>query len=283
MVSQSLPEDAALVATLDSIKPIIDALDCIHSPTSKSHDLIITHKEQSGLQLSTEKPGILLASVILSPVSFSSYQCNRPNLRIRLNLSLVLDTLNILHSTDHTSMQLWISSCTSTLVLRVLRSDSETTCELATLTGDTQDTDFEWESHSVINEALVRPSSLRDAILELPYGDATNAELRMGGDDVFQLCSPPNDPRCTVVIGVDMLETFHSVRLQTVVYRVSYLSRCLKALALSETCRVSVNDIGVLNLMCRIGNARQHECWVQFLIIAQEIDEESDDDEDTVR
>lgn len=276
-------DDACLFATLDSIKPLIEALECIESPLSKSQDVIITHKSESGLQLSSEKPGILLASVIIPPSSFTSFRCETGNLRIRLNLSLVLDSLNIFNacSDGNSGIQVWVSSGQDVLVMKVVSGECDTQCELRTLTSDTEDTDFEWGRHRVINDAIMRADALRDALFEMKYGDANLAELRMTADEEFELCCPPGVGLCKCVLeGGDVFESFTSDSTQCVVYRVRYLMRCVKALGLSETCRVRINDMGVLNVMCRMGTGRGESCFVQFLIVAQEMDEDSEEEGD---
>lgn len=316
------PSEALLSGKLESVKPLIDALNCIYSTSHKGQDVTITQHSQGGLRFTVEETGALLASVILPSTVFGEFHCNQSSLCIRLNLSLLLDCLNVFGGDRAASAHVWYNGEGFPLMLRLRDDDADTVCELSTLCDEGQATDFQFHAHRVPNVAIVDSVALRDAISELDYCGATTAELRMAPvPPRFRMLSPARsvasdlhndiaaDALCVVELAdptdraTDTFQSFQSARMQCGVYPLVHLRRCAKALALSESCQVQMNDMGMLSIMCRMQqlsnvypsqpdrmratlmNQRSEtsildRCFVEFIIVAQEIDEDEDEGED---
>lgn len=322
-----------LYGRLESVKPLIDALSCIYSSSHKAQDVILSLHSQGGLRFAVEEAGSLNASVILPSRTFSDFLAHDQSTRLRLNLSLLLDCLNVFGGATNerlgASVKLSYAGDGHPLVVRLQEQDADTICELTTMTCDgVEETDFQFHAHAIDNIAIVSSETLRDAIAELDYGGATTADLRLApvkprfrlqsparalglemdgggsardgeldgeGEALFSVELPDPGDRT-----VDAFQSFQSLRTQCSVYRLAHLQRCVKALAMSESCKVQMNGQGMLSLMCRMkdgdagvdgarerrgsgGGMGMDRCFVEFLIVALEIeedDEDRDEDED---
>lgn len=311
-------EDAVLYGRLDSVKPLIDALSCIYSAAHKGQDVMMTsHEPQGGIRFTVEEAGCLLASVILPRRAFVEFRCNDSAVRLRLNLSLLLDCLNIFGSSSaerfSASVQIRYAGEGHPLVVRLRDGEADSVCELVTLDcADADDTDFQFHAHDMVNMAVVDSEALRDALAELDYGGATTAELRLAPEPPrFRLSSPAwtvglGGPRegeedeeaalCTVELAdptdrrTDTFQAFQSKRMQIASYKLEHLARCVKALGMSESCKVEMNAQGMVSIMCRMRGGAEpgvadragvlDRCFVEFVVVAQEIEEDDDADQD---
>ncbi|CDF35520.1 cell cycle checkpoint protein RAD1 [Chondrus crispus] len=307
-------DDAVLYGRLDSVKPLIDALSCIYSPAHKGQDVTMTsHETHGGIRFTVEEAGCLLASVILPRRAFVEFRCGDASVRLRLNLSLLIDCLNIFGSSSaerfSAAVQIRYAGAGAPLVVRLRDGEADSVCELNTLDCDEgDDTDFRFHAHDMVNMAVVDSDALRDAMAELDYGGATTAELRMAPEPPrFRLSSPAwtvgllgargaeeeeEAAVCTVVLAdptdrrTDTFQAFQSRRMQTASYKLEHLGRCVKALGLSESCKVEMNAMGMVSIMCRMrggedgGGGVLDRCFVEFVVVAQEIEEDEDGDRD---
>lgn len=310
-------EDALLYGRLDSVKPLIDALSCIYSPAHKGQDVTLTsHEPEGGLRFTVEEHGCLLASVILPRRGFVEFRCSDSDLRVKLNLSLLLDCLNIFGSSSAerfgAAVQLRYSGEGHPLVVRLRDGEADSVCELATMdVGADTETDFQFHAHEMVNMAVVDSEALRDALSELDYGGATTAELRLAPERPrFRLSSPAwavgleesgprDDAACTVDLAdpadrrSDTFQAFQSRRMQCASYKLDHLARCVKALGMSESCKVEMNGEGMVSVMCRMrggggGGAEPaaaersragvlDRCFVEFVVVAQELEEDEEE------
>lgn len=300
--ADELADTAVLFGRLENVRPLVDALSCIYSAAHKSQDVVISAQASGGIRFAVEEPGCLLASVIIPGRAFAAFECRDAGVRIRLNLSLMLDCLNIFGGggeRDAAGVRISYGGVGHPLVLQLYDSDAVTLCELTTIDADAYDeTDFQFLSHAIVNSAIVGSEALRDAISELDYAGSTTAELRLaprrprfrfqspasttaaadddGGDD--------DDAQCTVELpdptdrSSDTFQTFSSSAAQAAVYRLGHLTRAVRALGLSESSKVQMNAQGMLSLMCRMREGGGGErCFVEFLVVAVEIEAEDDD------
>lgn len=367
-------EGRALAARLHNARLLSDALSCIYSTSRKAQDVVISIGPNGGVRFAIEQTGCLLASVLLPVSSFAEFACSDESLRIRLNLSLLLDCINVFAATSssapavtslHTPsagdrlavpLRLAYNGDGHPLVLVFQEPESATLCRLNTIDDDyAEDVDFRFQAHEIPNMALLQSAALRDAISELDYAGATTAELRLAPDPPrFRFQSPgslvgladsimpmnkmrskerdsstarhatdrePNvsdDTNSALSSGVastafdhesgaqcevelpdpedrscDVFSEFRSLREQTSVYRIELLSRCSKALSMSETSKVQMNSEGMLSIVCRMRpglatstTGASHidrrsfgtgdHCFTEFLIVAEEIEDDSD-------
>lgn len=350
-----------LAARLDNVRLLTDALSCIYSSTHRALDVVLSIPEAGGLKFSVEQTGCLQASVLLPIDVFASFDCSEWSTRVRLNLCLLLECLNIFSSSGQqerapTPIRLTYDGEGHALVLQFQEQDAQTVCKLNTINNDYLDemeTDFQFSRHQVLNLALLQSEVLRDAIAELDYAGATTAELRLapvpprfrfqspaaafrvvdgdvaGGSDKARRGRPKRrrtrlvgsegsntdessrsgDPggaestegayvydeaQCAVDLpdpedrSLSVFTEFKSLQAQTSSYRLDLLSRCSKALSMSETCKLQMNEDGMLSIVCRMrpgmassaaaasnerrpmSNSSKH-IFTEFLIVADEI------------
>lgn len=358
-----------LSARLENVRLLSDALSCIYSSAHKSQDVLLSVPPKGGLKFAVEQAGCLHASVLLPLTSFAQFSCSDSTSRVRLNLSLLLDCINIFSgNSDRGPVPVHVSYDGNGHPLVLLFQEQEqeavTTCRLNTIDNEyaaEMDTDFMFRREDVKNMALMESEPLRDAIAELDYAGATTAELRLAPTvPRFRFQSPAMTFRVrdadalerqdgsrggsqerrgssagdhdAVVGGVDRCENafdhdgalsdvdavgeaqcavdlpdpedrslavFHEFRsevAQTSAYRLDLLSRCNKALSMSETSKVQMNSNGMLSIVCRMrpgmassnmmasdrrpASGGNEHCFTEFLIVADEIEDIDMDEEE---
>lgn len=274
--------------------------------------MTITVHADGGLRFSVEHTGCLQASVILPSSAFTSFQAADPSIRLRLNLSLFVESLNLFATTPGdtpVSAQLSHNRSGDPLVLRLWDGDADTVCKLSTLAFDDDraavfDVNLAFYQFPLITTAVVSSDIFREALSELDYHAASTAEIRLSPTPPkFLLLSPAaslasdldglgDDALCTVELPdphdrtAGAFQSFSCRRLQCSVYKLLHLHRCKQALSLSESCKLQMNAEGMLSLMCRMKDQDSsrfratslERCFVEFVIAAQEIDEDEDDE-----
>lgn len=309
----SIPQNAILEGKLESVRSLIDALSCIYSPDHKGQDVTITIHSEGGLRFSVEHTGCLQASVILPSSIFSTFRASDESLRLRLNLSLMMECLNLFGSGSGApaSVQLWHEGEGEPLVIRLWDGDADTVCKLTTLAFEEDEqlvygVDLGFYDHEVVSNVVVGCDAVRDALSELDYCAASTAEIRIAPTAPrFLLLSPAatvaseldglgEDALCTVELpdpldrNVGTFQHFTCKRTQCGVYKLQHLQRCKSALALAETCRLQMNAEGMLSIVCKMRNVETdrhrisslERCFAEFVIVAQEIDEDEEGEGD---
>lgn len=168
--------------------------------------------------------------------------------------------------------------------------------------------DLGFYNYEVVTAVVMNSDALRDALSELDYCGATTAEIRLAPvAPRFTLSSPAasiasinldglgEEALCTVELpeptdrNIEMFQSFQCKRTQCSVYKLQHLARCRQGLGSSETCKVQMNAEGMLSIVCRMkglgdglaeGRGRigaADRCFVEFVIVAQEIDEDDDE------
>lgn len=301
------PENAVLHGKLEHVKSFLDALNCIYSPQHKGQDVTITMHSDGGLRFTVQHAGCLQAAVIVPASAFSSFHSSDASLRLRLNLSLLMESLHLFGSSSTpASAQIWHIGSGHPLVLRLWDGSVDTICELKTLEcEDGDDVDFGFFAHEVVCTAVVDSETIRDALNELDYGGATSAEIRVSPQRPrFVLSSPARtigseldgngeEALCSVELpdphdrNDETFQSFSCERVQCGVFKLEHLQRCRNGLGVSESCKVQMNDYGMVSIVCRMRATTDVErgrgggmdrCFVEFVVVAQEIDEEEEEE-----
>lgn len=322
-------ENAILEGKLENVKWLVDALSCIYSPAHKAQDVTITIPTSGGLRFSVQHTGVLHASVLIPKVAFSSFRSpsnisTASPLRLRLNLSLVMECLNLFatgsststsstintsaNSTSNTSMintvsaHIWYEGEGLPLCLRLWDGDAHTDCKLTTLATDNDDEneiieDLGFYNYEVITNTIFESEILKDAIIELDYCGSLTSEIRINSIEKpkFTLTSPANSgdhALCMISLPdpddrlIEAFQVFQCKRDLCSVYKLQHLKRCIRALNLSQTCRLQINDQGMLSIVCKMKGVDTDRrgggldrCFVEFVIVAQEIEDDEDDEE----
>lgn len=326
------PHDAILEGKLENVKWLVDALSCIYSSAHKGQDVTIRLHSEGGLRFLVQHTGVLQASVVVPAVAFSSFRALNDSIQMAVNLSLLMECLNLFASgvsATLVSAHLWYDGEGSALFIRLWDGDADTVCELKTLAIDDEDDydgrggnlistagadlrlalDLGFYNYEIVTAVVMNSDALRDALSELDYCGATTAEIRLSPDAPrFTLSSPAasvasinldglgEEALCTVELpeptdrNIEMFQSFQCKRNQCSVYKLQHLARCRQGLGLSETCKVQMNAEGMLSIVCRMkglgdgvaeGRGRINaadRCFVEFVIVAQEIDEDDEEE-----
>ena len=301
-----LDDSSPLKGKIENIRVLQEALGSIYSPLHKSQEVIITctNVSSKGLRFYILETGVLQASVVLPSDVFSSLQIDA-TFSIRLNLSLLLDCINMLPTTDN--IQIYYNSPSLTF------QSEETKASVVTLFAEGSASELSFHAHQIIGELVAPGETLRDMLMELEMTNAKTAEItlsphpsrvRMRAPAPYIAGEPRliredeelneeetegiTTPVCEVEIdeSSDILRTFECHRKQTAVYRMESLKRVTKTLAASSTVKLSINEEGMLAVMSKMKNDHNDRgrgsidgCFVEVIIVAEEIDEDEDENE----
>lgn len=279
------PETAVLYGAMTSLKPLVEALNCI-SGQSRGQDVVVTHGS-GGLRFSAAR-STELASAILPPSAFTRLRCDDETLRIRVNLSALLDCLATLGTADALSAELWFAE--ARLHARVEGSDGTLEMGLAAFedAGEEAAMHLDVGASPEVNAFIVDADALRDALHELDYGGATEVEVETGGElGRCRLLVPGGGrlahPRVVAEVGQNAngFQCLRNLCMQSAIFRLPHVLRAVKALVAAESVKVVVNDAGLLSLLCRLrgGGNLDQRCFVEFVMVAEEIEDDGQDEE----
>lgn len=279
---------------LTSGRTLLEALQSLYSASDKAEDVEVSGGSSSreGMRFTVCTPGIMLASVMIPARAFSDFHTG--DSRVRVNLSLLVDCLALPYSSEHlVGTKL---SCTyDSLRLTLVEADSVSESCLRTVEGEQGEIDAlkrEMSARDIVASAILESDALREAISELDYGGADTACVCMATTSPRFVLSAPagRKPSCEVQFADPFdstQETFHEFKCErsiTATFRLSLLHRVMKALAVSDTCKVRMNEQGSLSIVCRMKSSSPvsaaDRCFLEFLIIAQEVEDEDDDEND---
>ncbi|GAB0496038.1 hypothetical protein MMPV_007348 [Pyropia vietnamensis] len=173
-----------LSCRLDTARILADALGCIATPSRKGAVVVLSVPENGGLRFAVEDTGCLQGRVVLRRPVFAAFAARSRDVCARIALGPLLDCLNLFSGfwdKHATALQLIYVGAGHPLVLLLQEKDTVTECALATLEGAGLN-DFAFASQGVLNHTMISSSALREALLELDYGGATHAELRLSAE-----------------------------------------------------------------------------------------------------
>ncbi|OSX78045.1 hypothetical protein BU14_0125s0033 [Porphyra umbilicalis] len=174
-------DEPLLSCRLDTARILADALACIATPARKGAVVVLSVPEHGGLRLAVEDAGCLQARVVLRKSVFAQFTVRRPDVAAHVALGPLLDCLNLFSGfwdKHPTALQLIYVGQGHPLVLLLQEKDTLTQCTLATIDG-TGLTDFAFARDGIQNHLMIASPALRECLLELDYGGATHAELRL--------------------------------------------------------------------------------------------------------
>lgn len=280
----SAAEDAPLFGTMTSIKPLVDALACLTQP-SRAHDVIVS-QGTAGLRFSTATP-THQASAILPPSAFTTLRVNPADLRIRLNLSALQDCLAVLSAATPSDVQLSFSNA-RVRVHCTAADECSIHAELAALHAAEQSSELiEPADANDVAAFIIGADAFRDALTELDYASAQTVQLSfLPEQPSVRFVAPAScaDGQARVMVElVAQSSGFQAVRCdgeQNATFRTEHVLRATRALGVAESVKLVLNEAGVLSILCRLkGSAVEDRSFVEFVMLAQQIEGDDEDDE----
>jgi len=272
MASQS-----SFFAKTDNTNTIVAMLSSIHLRRDiEAYCLIDAH----GIRFTVEKGRCMQSNVYMKKELFTRFECDRRH-EFGINLSLLLDCLKVLghaDAADMVSLQLSYAGEGRPFLVQMVEGSVVSSSGVQP-TMVKEPTDFCWSNSSSRNMIILRSLALREAFAELslwgeqleicmqPVGNAAMgssamAALKLKATGEQGSCEVELNTACEAVKSADLRqETHHS-------YRFSLLQPLVKALALSETVCLKVNELGMLHMQLMIQKESAISTFVEFLVCA---------------
>eukprot|EP00178_Gracilaria_changii_P027268 TRINITY_DN854_c0_g1_i1.p1 TRINITY_DN854_c0_g1~~TRINITY_DN854_c0_g1_i1.p1 ORF type:complete len:293 (-),score=64.30 TRINITY_DN854_c0_g1_i1:219-1097(-) len=274
------PEDAALHASMLSLKPLLDALACISAP-SRAEDVLLSHSMR-GLRFSTAAPAYT-ASVILPPSTFTRLHVAQSQLNIRLNLSALRDALGVLGATA-THVELWFVD--TKLVARSELHGSVVHISLAALHYSEPPVLIEPADAPELAAFILGAEAFRDVLQDLDYAGSQLVQLLFLADPpCLRLVSPAGSSEQQARLTIELSESaagFQALRCdeeQSVVLAGDLLLRPARALAAAESVKLALNQEHVLSVVCRLrGVGTEERSFVEFALLTQQCEGDGEEE-----
>ncbi|XP_043232190.1 cell cycle checkpoint protein RAD1-like isoform X1 [Amphibalanus amphitrite] len=284
-----------LVAKIDNVKNVSQLLKAVHF--KESAVVVVT---SDGLKVTVEDSKCVQANAFIQADMFQQFVLSQETLSFKINLSVLLECLNIFGSGGTAGATTALKMCYAgdghPLVIVLEESGVLTDCSIKTqLPEDTMD--FNFNSSDVVNKTIIRSDCLREALAEMD-GDCDLMELVFcptppllqfaavgAGIEskviVIVFCpTPPLLQFAAVGAGIeskvevagdsDLVELFQCPRTSTSRYRLALMKLSLKPLAQSQKVSLRTDARGFLCLQYMIKTDDGHICFVEFFCSPEE-------------
>ncbi|XP_037092223.1 cell cycle checkpoint protein RAD1-like isoform X1 [Pollicipes pollicipes] len=270
--TQEAEEDKqnVLVAKIDNVKNVSQLLKAVHFRESAM--VVVT---SDGLKVTVEDSKCVQANAFIQADMFQQFVLSEETLSFKINLSVLLDCLNIFGSGSTAGATTALKMCYAgeghPLVIVLEESGVLTDCSIKTqLPEDIME--FSFNSSDVVNKAIVKSDCLREALAEMDVDC-----------DVMELVFCPSPPRLQlsavgagmetkVEIGGDseLVELFQCPRTSSSRYRLAMMKLSGKPLAQSQKVSLRTDARGFLCLQYMIKTDDGHICFVEFFCSPEE-------------
>jgi cell cycle checkpoint protein len=234
---------------------------------------------KQGLKFSVEKTKTLRAKAYVKSSVFTEFELNEDNLEFTLNLSILLQCLQIFGQQSHLHMS--YAGYGHPLALILEEDGVITQCEIKTLEAEAP-IDFNFRSSAIISRAVVKSQFLRDCFAELDVPGASKVTVHMSPEAPFLSMSVEGDSSsCKVDFPSDkeaeVFTEFEAKSATSNTYPLSLIRPCAKALAKSDHTNLRINEGGMWSMQHVIpANDGTLTNWVEFLICPHVKDDASD-------
>lgn len=264
MSTEDSDEDDYLFVAVANTRNIIQLLRAIHF-----QDVAMVFASANGLKVTVEKSKCIQASAFIQADIFHSYNIREDSLTFKINLSVLMECLNIFGCPTTpgamTSLKLCYNGYGSPLNLLLEDEGVVTDCSIKTQEPDDV-LDFDFNNANVINKIIMKSECLKEAFIEMDVSS-----------DVLQLSLSPDPPyfRLSTFGGMstfhmecpkdsELIELFQCSQAQTNRYKTSLVRPAAKALALSNKTSIRTDDRGFLCLQFMIVTENGHTSFVEF-------------------
>eukprot|EP00871_Galdieria_phlegrea_P003328 jgi/Galph1/3997/GphlegSOOS_G2648.1 len=299
----------------DASKVLFDALCCLSMNSNKNKRQIIwiLQATRGGLKLVVEEDATFQASVLIRENGFCSLEFSDSFVGVCVFLVDLVDGLSILGLSQNSQSGTSSLVATKGNILRLIYVsegdpiflilhdlDFVTQCRLKTLEFESP-VDFSFFASSVLCSAILSSEYLREAFLEVDVPGTEAVKIHVKRDIhetslIVESCGRSgNSYSSASLVGVsvsvelasnsdvetDLFAEFHvSEDFTQVIFPVHFIRRCIRALSISDTCRLRINENGMLSLVSRLGtnqkpSDRSNEtlesyCFIEHLVLPLE-------------
>jgi cell cycle checkpoint protein len=243
--SQEEEVDFVFLCKLDNVRIITNVLSALQFKKEGQFATVII--SSNGIKFTVEENQSFQGNAFLQQDIFQEYKFNGGDHQFeqfRINLSILLDCLNIYGISSFVAMQMGFGGYGHSLVVMLEENGVITHCGLHAFD------ELDWSSQQV--SILLSPDP--------PY---------------FRLSTVGPSGSCQVDYPKDseVFEVFDCSRFQMNNYKLSLLQPAIKALALSHKTQLRTNGIGILSLQHMIKSEDKTISFVDFFIVPDEVDD----------
>ncbi|GLH03962.1 Putative cell cycle checkpoint protein RAD1 [Gryllus bimaculatus] len=249
---EHVDEDNVLVATLDSVKVLLQLLKAINF-----RECGIIFATEKGLKVTVEDSKSIQASAFISEDVFETYTLNAEEVVFKINLNVLKECLNSMSSSNYIALKISYKGYGDSLRLIMSQGSSITGCSIKTMEPE-QMLDFHTGTLNIINKVMLRSEYLKEVFNELdPMAEYVEFILSPN-TPYFRLSTHSIGGDCRVDIpkDCDMIESFQCTSLTAAKYKLSHIKPSCKPLSLSQKVSISTDERGLLcfQYMIRIEN-----------------------------
>ncbi|XP_072164089.1 cell cycle checkpoint protein RAD1-like [Diadema setosum] len=262
---------------VDNARNVSIVLKAIHF---KDRDLATFCASENGLKVTVEDAKCVQANAFIQANIFQEYYMRDPTATFKINLSVLLDCLNIFGSNPMggatPALKMSYAGYGSPLLLMLEESGVVTDCSIRTLEPDEM-LDFNFCSANVINKIIMKSDCLKDAFQELDISSEV-IEILLSPDKPFFRLSTfghAGSAHSDFPKDSDMVESFQCTQTQTNRYKLALLKPSIKALMQSSKVSIRTDNRGFLSLQYMIRNEDGQISFVEYYCAP---DEEYDED-----
>jgi len=269
------------LAKIDNARVIASIL----APLVYKKEQIATIKiTKTGIKFTVEQSRTLQGNAFLQEALFQEYNYHGESVseEFGITLSVLLECLNIFGtSPSFPALQIAYKGYGHPLLLMLEENDVLTDCGLRTI--EVEQTDypvFNLRATEIFTKIIIKSESLRDAFNELDWSNSTVILKVSPSAPNFRLSTSGTGASCQVDYfqESEVFESFECKQAQSFEYKLKLLQPCIKALAVSKKTQVRINTDGLLSLQHMIQTEDGQLSFVDFFIVPQELDANSDEE-----
>lgn len=280
--------DPSFTCRLDHVRTVTDVLTCLCVNLKKDHPCHIRATPEGLTFVVTGKGKSTQASADLKADLFEEFICEE-DVEMTLNLSTLLDCLQLFGSSDSTTATMTYSSEDAMFRLSLQDSGVMTTCDLTAMhqedfAGIDNDLFAAFRMSPDEIAALVTSDPLKEAVTELAEVpgatavcfdvSATGMKLstRGSGDNVCEI-EFPKDTKVFILFRCDEPRAW--------TFSLASLQLGMKALGVAKETYMRINGEGVMSIQHQIESSNHKETFLNFIMVANEtLEHEPEADEE---
>jgi len=273
--SQEEEVDFVFLCKIDNVRIITNVLSALQFKKEGQFATVII--SSNGIKFTVEENQSFQGNAFLQQDIFQEFKFNGDEHQFeqfRINLSILLDCLNIYGTSSFVAMQMGFGGYGHSLVVMLEENGVITHCGLRTLDSEIIH-NFNFRGFPIPNKLIMDAELLKDAFDELDWSSQQVSILLSPDPPYFRLSTVGPSGSCQVDYPKDseVFEVFDCSRFQMNNYKLSLLQPAIKALALSHKTQLRTNEIGILSLQHMIKSEDKTISFVDFFIVPDEVDD----------
>jgi cell cycle checkpoint protein len=227
---------------------------------------------KTGMKFTVERTNLLQARAYLKNSLFQEFSLTQPSLEFSIDLSVILQCLQIFGQSAH--MEMSYGGHGHPLCLLLEDRGVITQCEIKTL--DTPGPmEMNFRTSAITHRAIIRSEVLKDAFQDLDVPEADSVSVHMTPDVPYLSMSVDGAScRCQVDFATeqatDVFTAFQCADPVTHRYSLELMKPCVKALLKSDHVNVRANRDGMMSMQHVINAHDGNPHWVEFLLRPKE-------------